>query len=175
MMGPSIDWSFTQCIGGIIWDPHKAFMGGQQVVVLIDCGAMHNFISPDLTEGLDLEVSTTPNHGVWVRNGKTHVGQAICKRLHLQWGELYICEDFLPMPMRSSNIILRMKWLASVGETHDDWKKLTMTTTVNSGEIVGHCVGQDYEEAIKAREWRYDDWDVPCLDFRSARDCDQSS
>lgn len=63
-------------------------------------------------------------------DGKTHPGWGICQ-LHLKLGELDIVQDFLPMPMGSSDIILGMKWLAIVRETWDDWKNLTMTRTIN--------------------------------------------
>lgn len=33
-------------------------------------------------------------------------------------------------------MILDMKWLASVGETNDDWKRLSMTMIVDNKEIV---------------------------------------
>lgn len=51
-------------------------------------------------------------------------------------GDLSIVDDFLPMPMRSFDIILGMKWLALVGKTRDDWENLTMTLTINGKEVV---------------------------------------
>ena len=41
-------------------------------------------------------------------------------------------EDFLPLELGSSNVILGMKWLAAVGKMNVDWKALTMKFQVRA-------------------------------------------
>lgn len=45
---------------------------GESVVILIDCGATHSFISAELVERLGL---TTIDYGLWDVNGHRTVGQ----------------------------------------------------------------------------------------------------
>lgn len=40
------------------------------------------------------------------------------------------------MEMGSSEIILGMKWLSTIGETKNDWKNLTMVLNVNRKKMV---------------------------------------
>ncbi|GJT57990.1 ty3-gypsy retrotransposon protein [Tanacetum coccineum] len=41
--------------------------------------------------------------------------------------ELQIVEDFFPLKLGSTNVILGIKWLQTLGETSNNWKELTMT------------------------------------------------
>lgn len=53
-------------------------------------------------------------------------GAGICKGVLLSLQNLEINEDFLPLELGSSDVILGMKWLATLGKVQVDWKSLTM-------------------------------------------------
>ena len=53
---------------------------GQEVVVLVDCGATHNFISTKLVEKLGLEVVMTEGYGVVMGTGISVQGKGVCKK-----------------------------------------------------------------------------------------------
>lgn len=100
---------------------------GYPVVVLIDCRATHNFISLELIDGMHLEVSDTRKYGVFIGNGRKLSGFGIYRQIPLHLGKLNIIEDYLQMPVGSVDVILGMKWLLTLRETRDYWKKLTRT------------------------------------------------
>ncbi|CAK7352326.1 unnamed protein product [Dovyalis caffra] len=49
---------------------------------------------------------------------------------------LTIVEDFLPLKLGDSDMILGLKWLSTLGETKDDWCRLTMTIKMGEKIIV---------------------------------------
>ncbi|KAA0043866.1 Ty3/gypsy retrotransposon protein [Cucumis melo var. makuwa] len=76
-------------------------IGKEEVVILIDCGATHNFIAEKLVTKLELIPQETPNYGV--------------------------NDSFLPLELRGVDIILGMQWLYSLGVTEVDWKNLLLS------------------------------------------------
>lgn len=86
---------------------------GLDVVVLIDCGATHNFISTHLVEAIQLPIQETPQYGVMIGLGKHIKGMGVCKGVVLKLQGITIVEDFLPLPLGSTNLILGLKWLAT--------------------------------------------------------------
>lgn len=99
---------------------------GKVIIVLIDSASTHNFISPTLIEVATLQLSETEGYSVMLGNGDRFRGTGICQGVQLYVGEILIIDDFLPKPIGSSNVILGMKWLASIGKTKDDRRNLTM-------------------------------------------------
>lgn len=79
----------------------------QVVVVMIDCGATHNFISAELVRRLGIPSKGTRSHGVLMGTGLTVKGAGICKGVVLTLQNIEVVEDFLPSrvgpaPMSSS-------------------------------------------------------------------------
>ena len=92
----------------------------QPVVVLIDGGATHNFISVELVQLLGLIREETTAYGVIMGTEVAVQGAGICKGVKLQLQNLQIMEDLLPLELGSSVVILGMKWLAAVGKMNVD-------------------------------------------------------
>ena len=105
----------------------RGSIGGLDVVVLIDCGATHNFISHKVVEQLALMISGTSSVGVMMGNGRFEQSFGLCKGVVLALPELQIVEDFFPLKLGSTDVILGMKWLQTLGETSNNWKELTMS------------------------------------------------
>ena len=53
-------------------------------------------------------------------------GAGVCKGITLTLQNAEVVEDFLPLELGSSDVILGMKWLATLGETQVDWGSLVM-------------------------------------------------
>lgn len=62
-----------------------------------------------------------------IGSGKKLKGRGVCKGVILKLQNITIVEDFLPLPLGSTDVILGLKWLATLGVTRDDWQNLTMT------------------------------------------------
>lgn len=65
----------------------KGKINGETVIVLIDYGATHNFISEQLVLLLKLPREEASNYGVILGFGTTIKGKGICKKVELRIGE----------------------------------------------------------------------------------------
>ena len=101
-------------------------VGDRDVVVLIDSGATHNFISARVVEKLDLRIEKGASYGVTFGNGAVERSRGICRGVVLTLPEIQVHADFLPLPLGSTDLILGMAWLQTLGATAVNWKKLTM-------------------------------------------------
>ena len=86
----------------------------QEVVVLIDCGASHNFISTDRVTRLDIPFVDSHNFGVLKGMGLSVQGVGLCKGVVLQLQDVEVKADFLPLNLGSANIILGMQCLETL-------------------------------------------------------------
>ncbi|GKC26546.1 hypothetical protein Tco_1033840, partial [Tanacetum coccineum] len=65
--------------------------------------------------------------GVMLGNMKFEQCLGLCKGAVLALPELQIVEDYFPLKLGSTDVILGIKWLQTLGETSNNWKELTMT------------------------------------------------
>lgn len=103
---------------------------------MIDPGATHNFISLDVVNALGLPKKNTEGFGVSLGNGETVRGEGICKgvRINLNGG-VEVVAEFLPLGLGSSDIILGVQWLETLGVMMTNWKTQVMKYEVR-GEPV---------------------------------------
>lgn len=115
----------------------KGKIEDREVVVLIDCGATHNFISQKLVEEMKLPISETLNYGIQINIGTwTAVkGKGICTGIVISMDEITVAKDFLPIELGGIDVILDMQWLRTLGVTTVDWKTLTMTIDAGDTKI----------------------------------------
>ena len=69
----------------------------KEVVVLVDCGATHNFISDRLVMTLKLPSKDTSNYGVILGSGTTIKGKRVCEKVELDLNGWTVMENFLPL------------------------------------------------------------------------------
>lgn len=95
------------------------------VVILVDSGASHSFISQHLVNRLQLPVS--PAHfQVVIGNGSTVAGKEKCQRVKLQLPQMAFTHDYYVFPLGNVDVILGVDWLATLGVIRTDWQHLTM-------------------------------------------------
>ena len=82
------------------------YIMGKEVVVMIDPGATHNFISREVVETLGVPLSPTKSFGVSLGTGESVRGTGLCKGVSLQLPGMTVIEDFLPLPLGNSDVIL---------------------------------------------------------------------
>ncbi|XP_024026844.1 uncharacterized protein LOC112093161 [Morus notabilis] len=101
-------------------------VGGCEVIILIDSGATHNFIACDLVKGLGLAVDRTGGYGVVIGTGLSVKGEGICRWVAVSMQGIEVIEDFLPLELGSSDLILGVQWLETLGVMMVNWKTLLM-------------------------------------------------
>lgn len=112
----------------------RGLLGDSEVVVMIDPGATHNFVSLEKIKALQIPITESGGFGVSLGNGEAIKGQGVCRELVLQLdGGVVIKEDFLPLTLGTSDVILGVQWLEKLGNVVTNWKSQVMQFEV--GEI----------------------------------------
>ena len=114
----------------------KGTINGKEVIILIDCGATHNFIAVKLVEDLQLPLVTINSYRVVMGTGVAVKGKGICWRVVLSMQGLTLVQDFLPLELGSTDVVLGMEWLGSLGRMEVNWKRLTMTFRMGNSLVV---------------------------------------
>ncbi|XP_031257652.1 uncharacterized protein LOC116115659 [Pistacia vera] len=104
----------------------KGKISGAEVIVLIDSGASHNFISKGVIEKLGLPVMQTQTFGVRVGDGYQMRCEGECREVQLDIQGTPIIQNFFPFEMNSADVVLGVAWLETLGETTVDWKTQVM-------------------------------------------------
>ncbi|XP_024027186.1 uncharacterized protein K02A2.6-like [Morus notabilis] len=104
----------------------RGFLGSREVIVLIDSGACHSFISLSLVDELAIPTEKTPNHEIQVGNGRTFRQQGRCRNVRLEIQGHELVENFFPFELGSADVILGVTWLGTLGEVRANWSEFTM-------------------------------------------------
>ncbi|GKD45910.1 putative mitochondrial protein [Tanacetum coccineum] len=81
------------------------------VVVLIDSGATHNFMSTRVVKQLGIMVMDSSRLMVTLGNGHVAHSEGMCKGVVVSLPGMQLIEDFLPLELGSTDVILGIKWL----------------------------------------------------------------
>ncbi|KAL8119990.1 hypothetical protein AgCh_017209 [Apium graveolens] len=83
----------------------KGEIADKEVIVLIDPGATHNFVSLEKVAALGLPVTESGGFGVSLGNGEAIKESGVCENVVLQLdGDVIIQEDFLPLKLDTTDI-----------------------------------------------------------------------
>lgn len=107
----------------------------QKVLILIDSGSTHNFLSIDTASKLQLPISTKERLTVVVGNGDKLHSQGHCSNVELQVQQHQFQVDFYLLSLHDYEVVLGTQWLSTVGPILWDFAKLTMTFKMQEKEI----------------------------------------
>lgn len=110
-------------------------IGKTNVVVLIDSGATHNFISPEIVKKTRLPTSTSGKFTVLVGTGITVNGSTVCRTVELQLQSVLVTTDFIVLEPGSADVILGIQWLRTLGRCEVDWEKQELSFLTKSGRV----------------------------------------
>ncbi|XP_073225787.1 uncharacterized protein [Cicer arietinum] len=119
---------------------------GAPILVLIDSGATHNFISTNVVEALGLPmVHSTPSG---VKLGDDHRVRTMgrCKGIQIDVGMVQICFDAHVLKLGGVDLILGVVWLETLGKVTMDWKEMSMVFN-HKGSMV-KLLGQTLDEKM---------------------------
>ncbi|KAL0534102.1 hypothetical protein IC582_028383 [Cucumis melo] len=81
----------------------------EDVIILIDCGATHNFVSEKLVKKLFIPIKETAHYSVILGSRAAVQGKGICEELEICMKNWTVKEKFLPLELEGFNIILGMQ------------------------------------------------------------------
>ncbi|WVY99731.1 hypothetical protein V8G54_025801 [Vigna mungo] len=110
-------------------------VGDKEVLIMVNSGASHNFISKTLVEELQLEVNKDQMRPVCLGDGHRKQTQECCQGVMLQLGGVEIAEQYHVFELGGVNMILGVDWLATLGEVVTNWGKLTMSFKQGEREV----------------------------------------
>ena len=110
-------------------------IGTEEVVMLIDRGASHNFISEKLVQKLGLVAATTSLYGVLVAGGVSVKGKGVIHDVELEMQDCTITTSFLSLDLGIADVILGVQWLDTLGEMRVDWKLQVMKIRLGEREL----------------------------------------
>lgn len=114
----------------------RGTMMGRDVVVLIDSGATHNFVSKDLVQELKLSTDKTRGYSVLTAGGVTFTGAGRCSELELELPRCTVTSSFLPLELGSADVILGIQWLETLGNMKVNWKLQILRFRVGTDRYV---------------------------------------
>nr|CAN75225.1 hypothetical protein VITISV_035856 [Vitis vinifera] len=103
-----------------------AKIGQHEVVVLIDSGSTHNFISEKVADMLHLPVVPTKPFTVKVVNGTPLKCQGRFEHVHVILQGIPFSLTLYSLPLTGLDLVLGVQWLEQLGTVVCNWKKLTM-------------------------------------------------
>lgn len=101
-------------------------LGDVDVVVLVDRGASHNFISPKITVALGLQVTPMAAKSIKLGDGHKVFSQGVCKGVRINLGPMVIVVDALVLDLGGLDVVLGVSWLSTLGKVVMAWKALSM-------------------------------------------------
>ncbi|XP_017428812.2 uncharacterized protein LOC108336878 [Vigna angularis] len=113
----------------------QGWVQGQKVLVLIDSGATHSFISTKLVKELGLECTDTLPYKICLGDGQKKVTSGYCTRVPMLLEGLEVKDKFYLFELSGVDVILGITWLASLGEIKVDWGQLIMKVAHGGEEV----------------------------------------
>lgn len=101
-------------------------IGNVDLLVLMDSGASHNFISPKVTSALGLKITPVKAKSIKLGDGHRVMTEGACLGMKVKLGTIEVVVDALVLELGGLDMVMGVAWLSSLGEVLMDWKKLTM-------------------------------------------------
>ncbi|MCH80279.1 Ty3/gypsy retrotransposon protein, partial [Trifolium medium] len=100
---------------------------GVEVLILVDSGASHNFISQSLVHHMDWAIEPTQQMKVKLGNGVQIEAQGRCKELEMYIGDYKLSPNLQLFELGGIDVVLGVEWLKTLGDTIINWKQRTMS------------------------------------------------
>lgn len=121
-------------IGGITSPQTMKLRGklnGEIIVIMIDSGASHNFLSRKLVQRMGIPVLQSHNFQVRLGDGSKSPTLGKCKGVSVTADTCEILSDFYVFPLGGVDAIFGVAWLQTLGEVQVNWSKLRISFSLH--------------------------------------------
>ncbi|KZV51588.1 hypothetical protein F511_10541 [Dorcoceras hygrometricum] len=101
----------------------------EEVVVMIDSGASHNFVARKMVERMGMKIDETVKFGVCLGDGTKIRCQGVCHGIEIQLGTYKTTILGHLFELGGVDVIMGVDWLRTLGEVLLDWSRLKMCFT----------------------------------------------
>lgn len=138
----------------------RGVVKGVPILILIDSGATHNFISKKLVTAMGLPVKETKPMRIKLGDGYKAIAQGACKNVELGFGTSKMTVDALLSDLEGIDVVLGMSWLVSLREMWIDWGKQNMKFQLNDHwvELKGESKGVSGQVALQSLFGKSSQW-----------------
>ncbi|KAJ0577105.1 putative retrotransposon gag domain, aspartic peptidase domain superfamily [Helianthus annuus] len=126
-------------------------IGDHTIVVLVDGGSTHNFISQALVDKLGLTVVNDVNFEVVVANEDKLVCAGRVRNLSIKFSGYTVTTDLFVLPVAAYPIVLGIQWLKTLGPVKIDFQDLTMGFRIGDSSHKLHGLKHSGLEELKPK------------------------
>ncbi|XP_010420917.1 PREDICTED: uncharacterized protein LOC104706420 [Camelina sativa] len=123
----SLSFSSFRGISGPSTTKVSGSLGKESIVIMLDSGATHNFISPLAVKKLRLRCREDSNLNVKLGNGMMVDGLGVCEKVTFSAQNLEFTTDFIVLELGQIDVILGVYWLRTLGDCRVNWEKNEMS------------------------------------------------
>ena len=111
-------------------------LNNHDLLVMVDSGASHCFVSDKVVAQLQLQVTPTAPYSVRLGDGSLVRAEGICRDIPLLLAsEVFVVPCYV-FPLRNIDIILGVSWLKSLGDVTANWDNLSMKFPFNGRLVI---------------------------------------
>jgi hypothetical protein len=100
---------------------------GVPVLILVDSGATHNFISQKLVHKMEWPTIDTPQMTIKLGDGSQTFTSGVCRELKMCIGSFELMPQMHLFELGGVDVVLGIEWLQTLGDTIMNWRKQTMS------------------------------------------------
>lgn len=126
----------------------------EPVILLIDLGSIHNFMSERLAENAGLHSINNEHLEVMVASRETLASPSKCFHTQLNLQNYLNFVDFYLLPLEGYGVFLGTKWLNTLGPIEWDFSKLSMKFVVGGNEIILQGLSSAENPVVTSHEFR---------------------
>ncbi|KAJ8753628.1 hypothetical protein K2173_025619 [Erythroxylum novogranatense] len=111
-------------------------LANRRVMVLIDSGSTHNFVSERFVRKVGLQPIKRGGMEVSVASGEKLVSSGKCNQIQLNLQEVPVFLDLYVLPLEGYDVVLGTQWLRTLGPIIWDFSKLLMKFVMKGQEVI---------------------------------------